>query len=493
MTCSFPLFVILWNKIQGQSTPAVHLKIARFLNMSREEAHPRVLLMAFRACGKSSITGLYCAWCLWRDPALRILVLSADLALARKMVRNVKRIIEKHPMTCHLKPPHPDQWGAERFTVVRPAELRDPSMLAKGVTTNLTGTRADLIICDDVEVPRTSDSLQKRLDLRERLRELDYILTPAGQQIYIGTPHHFHSIYADKPRAEYGEEAPFLDGFKRLVIPVLSHDGVSVWPERFTMETIDSIRRATGPMQFQSQMMCEPVNMAESRINPDLLHFYEGDAVYREAGGRGFIHVGDQAMASVAAWWDPAFGSAGGDRSVLAILYTGNDGRYWLHHLALLTNVPHASEDEATQQCRKVAATLAQFHVPSVAIETNGIGKFLPAILRREIARHVASGGAPCGVREVTSRRPKSLRILEAFDAVLAARALYVHRSVLTTPFVTEMRDWRPHAPSQKDDCLDAVAGALSLAPVRMTPRGGESGRSWIAGKPPHGTSSFDI
>ena len=55
--------------------------------------------------------------------------------------------------------------------------------------------RADLIICDDVEVPNTSNTQQKREMLRERLRELDFILSPNGTMIYIGTPHTMDTIY----------------------------------------------------------------------------------------------------------------------------------------------------------------------------------------------------------------------------------------------------------------------------------------------------------
>ena len=55
--------------------------------------------------------------------------------------------------------------------------------------------RADLIICDDVEVPNTSNTAQKRENLRERLRELDFILSPGGAIIYIGTPHAMDTIY----------------------------------------------------------------------------------------------------------------------------------------------------------------------------------------------------------------------------------------------------------------------------------------------------------
>ena len=52
-----------------------------------------------------------------------------------------------------------------------------------------------MIICDDVEVPNTSNTPAKRAALRERLRELDFILSPSGAMIYIGTPHTMDTIY----------------------------------------------------------------------------------------------------------------------------------------------------------------------------------------------------------------------------------------------------------------------------------------------------------
>lgn len=65
-----------------------------------------------------------------------------------------QRIIEQHPLTLGLKPARQDQWASDQFTVNRNMELRDPSMLAKGLGANITGLRADIIICDDVEVPK---------------------------------------------------------------------------------------------------------------------------------------------------------------------------------------------------------------------------------------------------------------------------------------------------------------------------------------------------
>ena len=165
---AFDVFVALWNNQQDLKTPALHIRMARWLQGEWEAGRRELLLMAFRNSGKSTLVGLFSAWMLWREPNLRILVLAADLALARKMVRNVKRIIERHPLTCDLKPARADQWASEQFTVNRQAELRDPSMLARGIGANLTGSRADVVICDDVEVPNTCDTPPKRADLRAR-------------------------------------------------------------------------------------------------------------------------------------------------------------------------------------------------------------------------------------------------------------------------------------------------------------------------------------
>ena len=93
----------------------------------------------------------------------------------------------------------------------------------------------------------------------------------------------------------------------------------------------------------------------------------------------------------------------------------------------------------------------------------NGIGKFVPALLRRQLAQeHI-----PCAVMEKTSRDNKVTRILSAFDAVLMNRALKVNTQVKKTLFITQMQEWTP-AGHHKDDALDAVAGCLLNEPVRL-------------------------
>jgi hypothetical protein len=461
----FPEFVWVWNARIGQSTPRHHLRMARWL-AARWRSHKReLLLMAFRNSGKSTIVGLFCAWVLTHQPDLRIMVLAADFALAKKMVRNVKRIIERHPLTQHLKPRKREHWASDQFTVNRPGELRDPSMVAKGIGANITGSRADIVICDDVEVPNTCDSAPKRADLRERLGETEYVLVPGGMQLYVGTPHSFYTIYAAEPRPETGETRAFLDGFARLEIPLLDAKGQSSWPERFGLDKVAGIRRRTGPNKFDSQMMLKPVNIADGRLDPDRMRLYGDELDYAEGNRLPVLSLGQKRLVSASCWWDPAYGAPGkGDSSVVAAVFTDQDGGYWLHGVRYLTHDPALSDtDEATQLCRQVAAFVKDLHLPSVSLETNGLGRFLPGLLRRELA----ASGLPCAVVEVASRKAKDQRIVDAFDAVLAAGALAAHRSVWSTPFITEMREWQPGGKC-RDDGLDAVAGCLLAQPVRL-------------------------
>ena len=95
----FDVFVTIWNQHQGLETPGLHVTIARWLTERWRAGDRELLMLAFRNAGKSTLVGLFSAWLLANNANLRILVLAADFGLARKMVRNVKRIIERHPLT----------------------------------------------------------------------------------------------------------------------------------------------------------------------------------------------------------------------------------------------------------------------------------------------------------------------------------------------------------------------------------------------------------
>ena len=90
--------------------------------------------------------------------------------------------------------------------------------------------------------------------------------------------------------------------------------------------------------------------------------------------------------------------------------------------------------------------------------------------------------GIACAVLEHVSKSNKEQRILQAFDPLLAAAALRAHTAVWASPFIEEMREWRPGRRC-RDDGLDAVSGCLLAEPVRL-PRAGPGKRiDWRPGR----------
>jgi len=471
----FQAFVRAWNKFQGATTPDLHDRLSCWLGRAwkfRKKGPKRRLLLAFRGAGKSTLVGLFAAWLVAKRPDLRILTLSADLALARKMVRNVKRILERHPKAPPLKPRKPELWGAEQFTVRRSAELRDPTMLARGIDGNFTGSRADFVICDDVEVPGNSDTAAKRTALREKLGEIEFVLVPGGMQLYLGTPHTYYSIYAHEPRAEIGETRPFLDGFERKLVPIRGEDGALAWPARFGEERIAELERTSGPIRFASQMLLTPVAPQQCRFDPAKLLRYDGEIEYREQLGRASLWLEGRKLASIRVWWDPAFGRPEkSDRNAIALVYQDEAGGYWLHRVFYFGHDPDlaarypAEHAEADQLCRAAARFAQEIGAPAITVEDNGLGKVLPGLLRKALA----SIDPSIAVVAHHSTASKDERILAALDVPLAAGLLHAHAGVCDGPFAEELRDWQPHGRAgQADDGLDAVAGAILAEPVRL-------------------------
>ena len=453
MTIRLIEFVWIWMHEKHMDLPRHHKAMCRFLERIWQTEKKGVLL-AFRASGKSTLVGLFCTWLLRQNPDLRILIVAADHTLAKKMLQHIKRIIDQHPLCRDMKPDRPEEWAADCLSVRRQATGRDPSLLARGLGSNLTGCRADVIICDDVEVPKTCDTGPKRQELKRKLSELEFVLAPNGLTLYIGTPHTQETLY--------NTVDGFLKNWPLLKIPVLNQNGKSNWPEKYPVTTIEQMKKQSGLIKFQSQMMLQAVQMSEAHLDIGRLAFYQEELSYHEANESATLKIGNVQMVSVSCWWDPAFGSNGGDNSVIACVFSDADGHYYLHRLKYL-KVPPQTE-AAGFQCREVVKFIKENYLPAIHLETNGIGKFLPALLRQELNR----ARLACAVIEEISRRHKQERILSAFEVPLMNGALSVHNSIKQTSFLDELQDFNPFAPKGHDDALDAVAGCLLSEPVRL-------------------------
>ena len=78
-------------------------------------------------------------------------------------------------------------------------------------------------------------------------------------------------------------------------------------------------------------MLLQAINITDGRLDPGLLNFYSDTVDYNDVLRKLFI--GKVEMVQLRAWWDPAFGSAASDNSVVAIVFNDGNGHRYLQHV----------------------------------------------------------------------------------------------------------------------------------------------------------------
>lgn len=260
---------LVWKHLNLPEPTPVQYDIGKVL----QNAPKKLIIEAFRGVGKSYILVAYCAWRLYLDPQIKIMVVSAGKERADAFSIFLKQIIEEIPMLHHLKAdPQKNQRDSNIAFDVGPATPSgSPSVKSVGITGQLTGSRANLIIADDIEIPSNSATHELREKLQELVKEFAAVLSPNGQVIYLGTPQTEMSLYnilegrgyrmyiwtARYPRAEdlpkYGSRlADFiLDRIEDN--PPLG----PVDPLRFDEETLTSKEMEYGRSGFALQFMLD--------------------------------------------------------------------------------------------------------------------------------------------------------------------------------------------------------------------------------------------
>ncbi len=470
----------------------------------------KLIIEAFRGIGKSWVTGAFVAWLLYRDPNINILVVSATKTYADTMSAYIQRLINEIPLLAHLRPRTGQFASKIMFDVGTKRPSKDPSVKSVGITGQLTGSRADVIIADDIEVPNNSATQVRRDQLSELVKEFAAILKPlpTSRVIYLGTPQTEQSLYNRLPergyevrvipvqypteaqRARYGARlADFvgddLDKNPKLVgRPVCS---------RFNEEKILENLAEYGPAGFALQFMLDtsladadryplklrdlivmdlnpklaPVEMAWGS-DPSLAHEdvplvgFDGDRAYRP-----FMLSKDA--------WSPYTGivmavdpsGRGGDETGYAIVAILN-GRLYL----LDAGGFRGGYEDATLEalCHKAK----EYGVNEVIIEPNfGDGMFNKIIAPFMARIH------PCLISETErSKGQKEQRIVDTLEPVMNGHRLVVDKGLLERDykstekllpehqnryrlFYQMTRITRDRGSLVKDDRLDALALAV--------------------------------
>ncbi len=265
-----------WKHLNLPDPTPIQYDIADYLQNTNER---REVIEAFRGVGKSWITSAYVCHQLFLNPQMNILVVSASKTRADDFSTFTLRLIHEMPLLAHLRPKDGQRMSKISFDVAPAKASHAPSVKSLGVTGQLTGSRADLIIADDVESANNSMTQMMRDKLAETIKEFEAIIKPKGRIVFLGTPQTEMSIYNLLDERGYKTRiwtSRFPDdrlkvAMGRKLAPVIAdkggHEGKPTDPLRFDDDDLLEREASYGKSGFALQFMLD-VSLSDANKYP---------------------------------------------------------------------------------------------------------------------------------------------------------------------------------------------------------------------------------
>jgi len=449
----------VWAYLSLPVPTPVQNDIALYLQLGPK----RSIIQAFRGVGKSWITVAFVLWLLLLNPQLKIEVVSASGKLAETFVKFCLQIIRGMPLVQHLKPRR-DQWQQSTMFEVGPAtDSRDPSVKAAGITGGITGTRADVIIPDDVEIPSNSYTVHLREKLSEQVKEFDAILKPGGRIVYLGTPQVEESLYP-KLRRERGynirvwtseipkDQKSYHGNLAPFVLRMIERGAKwkdPVDPLRFPEEELYGKRLSYGVAGYALQFLLD-TTPADAEKHPLKL---KDCMVLGLDSERGYVQLAwgnarELTLEDLPAggfdgdhWFAPAWKSdemAKWGGTVMAIDPSGrgkDETAYaivrYLHGNLYLVASGGFTDGFGEETLKELAAVAARHQVNPVIAEDNYGGGMFRKLLEPHLAKYNGKAGRFDDEWDAWSSGQKELRILDVLQPIFGSHKLVIDRSVI--------------------------------------------------------------
>lgn len=156
------------------------------------------MVQAQRGQAKTTITAIYAVWCLIHDPSYRVLIISAGSGMSKEIANWIIQIIMNMEELACMRPDRTrgDRASVESFDIhyLLKGPEKSPSIACVGITSNIQGKRADLLIADDIESKKNSKTALLREDLLTLTKDFSSICSK-GDIVYLGTPQSVDSVY----------------------------------------------------------------------------------------------------------------------------------------------------------------------------------------------------------------------------------------------------------------------------------------------------------
>ncbi|OUV34715.1 MAG: hypothetical protein CBC48_05325 [bacterium TMED88] len=457
----FKLFLqAMWGQLDLPSPTRAQYAIADYL----QNGPKRLQIQAFRGVGKSWITGAFVLWTLFKDSEKKIMIISASKERADNMSIFLQKLIIETPWLSHIKPKDDNaRWSRISFDV-NCSPHQAPSVKSVGITGQLTGSRADLMILDDIEVPGNSMTELMREKLLQLCTEAESILTPKEDSriLFLGTPQTVFTVYRKLAERNY---KPFvwparypkkIENYEGLLAPQLVSDidnGATEWtvtdPDRFDDDDLLDREAAMGRSNFMLQFMLDtslsdaekfPLKCADlvvTSVNPtsapdavvwcsDPTNIIKdlptvglpGDYFYSPMLLQGDWNPYTETICSI----DPS--GRGSDETAAAYLSQRN-GFLYLHEMrAYKDGYSDKTLLDVLRGCKK-------FGVTKLLIETN----FGDGMVGELFKKHLQQTKQLIDIEEVRANVRKEDRIIDSLEPVLNQHRLIIDRSVIEWDF----------------------------------------------------------
>ena len=489
---------VVWSHLNLPAPTPIQYDMAQYLQTGPR----RMLIEAFRGVGKSWITSAFACWVLLNDPQSKVLVVSASKDRADAFSSFVKRLINEVPILQHLSPGQGQRDSMIAFDVGPATASHSPSCKSIGITGQLSGSRANILIADDTETSGNAQTQTMRDRLSEAVKEFDAIIVPGARIIFLGTPQTEMSLYNQLPERGYETrvwpalypEINKIDSYKGSLAPMIVKAvrdnpllaGKSTEPKRFSDEDLMERRLSYGKAGFALQFLLD-TSLSDGDRYPLKIRDLIVMSLNPEMGNTKLAWANDPAgvisnVPNVALTGDKFFRPMWKSDDMAdyagAVMFIdpsgrGSDETGWAVTKQLMGNIflmdAGGSKAGYTPEALEALAYKAKEHkVKLIQVESNfGDGMFT------ELLKPVLGRIYPCTVEETRAVGQKELRIIETLEPVMSSHRLVVDERLINKDYATAETDikyslfyqmtriTKDRGALVHDDRLDAVEGAV--------------------------------
>lgn len=286
---------------------SIHKELISWWN--RPEAKPNQLVLLPRGHLKSKLVAYRVAWYITKHPETTVVYLSATADLAEKQLYQVKQIIDSPiyrrywPKMIHEDEGKREKWAVAEIAVDHPKRklegVRDPTVKAVGVTSNYTGFHGDVIVLDDIVVPKNAYTEDGREKVAAAYSQLASIENPGALEWAVGTRYHPKDIYdmmINMKAETYNEEGELTgeEEIYELFQREVESNGEFLWPLAsrpdgkkfgFDPNILAQIKgKYVDTTQFYSQYYNNPNASELARIDSTKFQYYERKLLENKEG-----------------------------------------------------------------------------------------------------------------------------------------------------------------------------------------------------------------